>query len=155
MATDSAQMRQALALASKVGVLRRILLFTFPPTVVRVFVQVIVVHYNVTLNGRIILTSCRFEAGRAWADVPTSATTAHAYAECSNRGSCDRSSGTCTCFTGFTGPACNRMSCPNDCSGHGVCHSIKNMAKLSNALPLSANTNYEGDEVFLKEILDC
>ena len=47
-------------------------------------------------------------SGRAWADVPTSSTNAHAYAECSNRGSCDRKTGTCNCFDGFTGPACNR-----------------------------------------------
>merc|ERR1719506_1660422 len=32
-------------------------------------------------------------SGRAWADVPTSSTNAHAYAECSNRGSCDRTTG--------------------------------------------------------------
>jgi len=83
--------------------------------------------------------------GRAWADVPTSPTTAHQYVECSNRGTCDRTSGTCTCFTGFTGSACNRNVCPNDCSGHGVCVNLKQMARMTNALPLAPNTYYEGD----------
>lgn len=55
--------------------------------------------------------------GRAWADVPTSPTTAHAYMECSNRGSCDRVTGLCSCFAGFTGAACDRTECPNSCSG--------------------------------------
>lgn len=78
--------------------------------------------------------------------MPTSSTQAHAYAECSNRGSCDRILGVCTCFEGFTGPSCNRNKCPNGCSGHGVCVSIKDMAKMSNALPLNPDTFYEGEE---------
>eukprot|EP01040_Poterioochromonas_malhamensis_P010427 gene10427-11344_t len=85
-------------------------------------------------------------AGKAWADIPTSATTAHGYMECSNRGVCDRASGLCKCFAGFTGAACDRTECPNDCSGHGSCYSIKQMARLSNALPLGPNTFYEGFE---------
>ena len=28
------------------------------------------------------------------------------HVECSNRGSCDYDTGTCTCFDGFRGPAC-------------------------------------------------
>jgi len=83
---------------------------------------------------------------RAWADVPTSPTQAHAFAECSNRGSCDRSSGLCTCFDGFTGAACSRNKCPNDCSGHGVCMSMQQLARMDTALPLGPNTFYEGDE---------
>lgn len=83
--------------------------------------------------------------GRAWADVPTSSKAAHNYIECSNRGSCNRKTGECTCFTGFTGSACDKTICPNDCSGHGVCVSLKQMARMSNALPLAPNTFYEGD----------
>lgn len=85
-------------------------------------------------------------SGRAWADVPTSSTVAHAFQECSNRGTCDRVNGQCTCFDGFSGPACNRNKCPNDCSGHGQCVSMKDLAQLPNALPLNANTYYEGYE---------
>ena len=86
-------------------------------------------------------------SGRAWADVPTTATSAHALAECSNMGTCDRAKGTCTCFTGFEGGACNRMACPNACSGHGQCLSVKQLATMSNALPLSPTTTYTGFEV--------
>jgi hypothetical protein len=84
---------------------------------------------------------------RAWADIPTSSTVAHAVMECSNRGTCNRQTGECTCFPGFTGQACQRNKCPNDCSGHGVCLSMKQLARMDSALPLGPNTYYEGDEV--------
>lgn len=87
-------------------------------------------------------------AGKAWADVPASNIVAHQLVECSNRGICNRETGECTCFPGFTGASCNRNACPNACSGHGQCVSIKQMAQMSNALPLGANTYYEGDEDF-------
>lgn len=86
-------------------------------------------------------------SGLAWADVPTSTTNAHFAAECSNRGICDRVLGLCNCFVGFEGAGCQRTSCPNSCSGHGVCVSIKQMAQMSNALPLGPNTFYEGEMV--------
>jgi len=54
----------------------------------------------------------------------------HFYMECSNKGICDRKSGTCDCFDGYTGTACARASCPNDCSGHGTCESIKEFAEM-------------------------
>ena len=84
---------------------------------------------------------------RAWADVPTGPTAAHSYKECSNRGICNRATGECACFSGFSGTACQRLACPNDCSGHGVCLSMKQLARMSSALPLGPNTYYEGSEV--------
>ena len=39
--------------------------------------------------------------------------TAHAYAECSNKGLCDRVSGSCECLVGYEGAACQRASCPS------------------------------------------
>lgn len=57
---------------------------------------------------------------------------AHFYMECSNKGRCDRSSGECQCFEGYDGVACQRASCPgypNSCSGHGVCKSIRQLAR--------------------------
>ena len=55
--------------------------------------------------------------------------TAHYYQECSNKGLCDRTTGTCQCFPGYEGSSCQRASCPSNsqgvCSGHGVCESIK------------------------------
>jgi len=83
---------------------------------------------------------------RAWADLPTSATVAHSITECSNRGTCDRLKGECKCMDGFSGTACQRNDCPNQCSGHGVCLSMKQLARMSDALPLAPNTHYEGNE---------
>jgi len=58
--------------------------------------------------------------------------TAHEYRECSNKGICDRSTGTCTCFEGYDGSACQRASCPvtagGVCSGHGTCESISEIS---------------------------
>merc|ERR1711988_1443873 len=45
------------------------------------------------------------------------------FVECSDAGVCDRSSGTCDCFEGYEGAACQRATCLNDCSGHGQCQS--------------------------------
>jgi hypothetical protein len=53
----------------------------------------------------------------------------HFYMECSNKGLCDRSSGICECFEGYEGSACQRAGCPNDCSGHGTCETIKELAE--------------------------
>lgn len=87
-------------------------------------------------------------AGKAWSDVPTSATQAHALAECSGVGLCNRESGACECFDGFEGDSCQRLVCPSstagECSGHGRCVSMKRMAAMSDAFPLSAPTTYTG-----------
>jgi len=53
----------------------------------------------------------------------------HFYMECSNKGMCNRDDGTCECFPGYEGSACQRASCPNDCSGHGTCETIKELAE--------------------------
>jgi len=49
--------------------------------------------------------------------------------ECSNKGTCNRDDGTCSCFPGYEGNACQRASCPNACSGHGTCETIKELAE--------------------------
>jgi len=66
--------------------------------------------------------------GNAWIDDPVAINTAHRMAECSNAGSCDRSTGQCVCFPGYEGKACARTQCPNDCSGRGTCQSAKQFA---------------------------
>jgi hypothetical protein len=63
----------------------------------------------------------QFESGWASAE-------GHFYSECSNKGFCDRSSGECACFDGFTGSSCQRTTCPNDCSGHGQCYTLREIA---------------------------
>jgi len=61
---------------------------------------------------------------------------AHYYMECSNKGLCDRETGTCECFPGYEGSACQRASCPSSgggvCSGHGTCDTIKEIARADN-----------------------
>ena len=53
---------------------------------------------------------------------------AHFYMECSNNGYCDRLSGTCKCFHGYTGFACEKQRCEKYCYEHGECKSIAEMA---------------------------
>lgn len=50
---------------------------------------------------------------------------AHFAMECSNRGLCGRETGECSCFEGFTGAGCRRTVCPDGCSGHGQCKSVR------------------------------
>ena len=55
--------------------------------------------------------------------------TGHAYAECGNKGICDRKSGECDCFPGYSGAGCQKAACGDaTCSGHGVCMSAQDLA---------------------------
>ncbi|CAM9380098.1 unnamed protein product, partial [Ascophyllum nodosum] len=85
-------------------------------------------------------------SGKSWGDVPSGPMTAHQEQECSNRGLCDRETGQCSCFDGFSGAACERSQCPNDCSDHGRCVNMKALATTPDALPLSNVTTYTGEE---------
>jgi len=66
--------------------------------------------------------------GPAWADKAYATDKAHLPAECSNAGTCDRTTGNCVCFDGFTGSACQRSVCPNSCNGHGTCLTIADLS---------------------------
>ncbi|KAG5185323.1 tenascin-like protein [Tribonema minus] len=68
------------------------------------------------------LKSCPTHA--AWDDIASANEVAHGPAECANRGACDRLSGECACDAGYEGQACERLSCPARCSGHGQCQSM-------------------------------
>jgi len=62
--------------------------------------------------------------GVSWTRAHASDVCLHAdFAECSDQGLCDRSTGLCECFPGYEGAACQRTVCENNCSGHGVCQS--------------------------------
>lgn len=82
--------------------------------------------------------SIRFcPSGVAWADMPHANDTAHKpFVECSNFGYCDRESGACVCRAGYTGHACERMSCPaggplgSSCSGHGHCLNLQEAGEM-------------------------
>jgi len=67
----------------------------------------------------------------AWVDTPDKLGNHHRYAECANRGICDRDTAECACFPGYEGKACARTTCPNDCSGHGQCDYIENLPYAS------------------------
>jgi len=42
--------------------------------------------------------------------------------DCNNQGTCDTTTGTCTCNSGFQGVSCSELRCPNDCSSQGGCN---------------------------------
>jgi hypothetical protein len=68
---------------------------------------------------------------------------AHQQVECSGRGSCDRGTGRCTCVEGYSGEACQRTTCANDCSGHGVCQSLKRFVSDAGA---TAYAGYDAEK---------
>ena len=61
--------------------------------------------------------------------------------ECSGKGTCERKTGKCSCFEGYEGEACQRTSCPNQCSNHGRCLPLKQIAEDIK----DDNTNFYGD----------
>lgn len=75
----------------------------------------------------------------SWFSYPSANNVAHVatYAECSNAGICDRTTGECLCDIAFTGAACNRLTCPTQsidseaCSGHGRCLDMSELAVLA------------------------
>jgi hypothetical protein len=74
--------------------------------------------------------------------------TAHQLIECSGRGTCDFSSGRCTCLTGYTGEACQRTICPNSCSGHGSCQTELRFASDGLSENAVGYTAYDGDQQY-------
>lgn len=83
--------------------------------------------------------TCPF--GPAWFNYPSANGVAHTLAECSNKGRCNRASGACECQGLFEGEACERTTCPgstfqggiktSECSGHGRCMSMADLATFA------------------------
>ena len=98
------------------------------------------------MSGDCSLRTCPY--GLAWWDEPSSTNVAHAPAECSNRGVCDRSNGKCTCMKGFSGEACQRLECVTagddslPCAGYGRCVTMREMATLRHVNGVAAPTSY-------------
>lgn len=45
-------------------------------------------------------------------------------------GNCDHDTGECICREGWTGAACERLACADDCSGNGACLPMFRLAQL-------------------------
>ena len=50
--------------------------------------------------------------GPAWAAPAIATDEGHQAVECANAGTCNRKTGTCQCFPGYVGNACQRLACP-------------------------------------------
>lgn len=87
------------------------------------------------------LRTCAFSL--AWADTADGTNQAHYYAECGNKGVCDRATGECQCFDGFEGKGCRRMACPDNCSGHGQCTLIEDISREWNARRYGPGSKYK------------
>ncbi|KAH9187062.1 hypothetical protein AeNC1_010961 [Aphanomyces euteiches] len=73
-------------------------------------------------------------SGIAWFDGATATDTAHAMAVCSNKGICNKALGTCTCQAGYSGSACELMTCPGtngNCNGQGTCMTMQSLAQMA------------------------
>lgn len=68
----------------------------------------------------------------AWVGQVVNANDLHPWTECSNKGICNRDTGTCECFAGYEGVACQRTECPDDCNGRGNCWPEKILAMKAN-----------------------
>lgn len=64
----------------------------------------------------------------AWVGDVINSNNLHPWVECSNKGSCDRKSGSCKCFDGYDGVACQRSTCPDNCNDRGTCWPEKHLA---------------------------
>ena len=87
----------------------------------------------------------------AEADAAVVCTTAK---ECNGNGVCK--SGKCMCIQPYTGGACDRMICPNQCSGTGICNSQTGQCNCYNATMLATIYPTDGpDHEWGFEGADC
>ncbi|OQS02407.1 hypothetical protein THRCLA_05219 [Thraustotheca clavata] len=109
-------------------------------------------------SGDCSLRTC--PKGYSWFNLPASSNIAHQMLQqCSNAGTCDPTTGECTCFPPFMGPACefrkpkistnfrqHIVKCPivseRVCSGHGVCLTLSELAMATTIDGVSAGFSY-------------
>lgn len=70
----------------------------------------------------------------AWVGEVVNANNLHPWTECSNKGTCDRTTGACNCFPGYDGVACQRTVCHNNCNDRGTCWPEKHLASKVNRM---------------------
>merc|ERR1711988_664926 len=86
--------------------------------------------------------------GASWDAAPYAANNHNQFVECSNRGICNRQSGECECFDGYEGKGCRRSTCPNECSHHGTCKTLKEITYR-----LSENTVWDAFSEYAYETI--
>ena len=74
--------------------------------------------------------------------MPTADDTAHAAIECAGNGECDTQTGICICREGFEGMNCERLVCPNECSGHGSCISMRTAGSYFDGGSFNSSSEY-------------
>lgn len=83
--------------------------------------------------------------GTSWADAPWGNDAAHErIVECSDGGVCDRKSGECSCLSYYTGAACERSVCPDECNNNGICITLKNIAERADEVISPDNSGLGG-----------
>eukprot|EP01041_Mallomonas_annulata_P002290 gene2290-4453_t len=81
-------------------------------------------------------------SGPRLSDIAYDTDLAHQYIPCSGQGTCDGLSGLCICKPGYTGATCERTICPNSCSNHGACISLREAAAGYDGWSLNHTTKY-------------
>ncbi|KAL7476747.1 hypothetical protein ACHAW6_002583 [Cyclotella cf. meneghiniana] len=98
-------------------------------------------------GGDCSIRTCPF--GKAFSDVPSGQDTAHNSIPCSGRGACNN--GYCECDEGFTGIACERTKCWNNCNNRGKCLSMKYLAETTRnqaSQRFSYDQVWDSDKIF-------
>lgn len=100
------------------------------------------------VGGDCSLRSC--PRGTAFFDMPEKDDIAHQLLPCSGRGKCDYKTGNCDCGKSFSGMACERIKCLNNCSNRGKCISLRQLADTTrnrDSLQYSYNL-WDADKIY-------
>lgn len=99
------------------------------------------------------LLTCPYSA--SWDYAPIANDNHNQYVECGGRGVCNRKSGACECYEGYDGTSCQRTTCPNDCSNHGVCVTAHEYTKkMSETIEWDSFSEFEYTKIQYKSAWD-